>query len=336
MMPTPIKALMCVSALATVRAVPLQLTIAPREAECWYEKVDAGEQLTLSVYILSGNEMRCTMLLEGPVAPVNATKAEELHYYVHEYLEGRAAYGILTSAFEVLDFEHFRGDEGIQEFDDDDDDFGFIGVDDEVDITDEERSRRVEEARRRIQLSHQRAAAERQRHEEARKANTQREDGEPVSKTIHVRTDGWYRACVRGATSTPVQVQMDMRKSSEFGYDNSTGHVMTWEKRDEMARMISVLQERFQNVEEEDGIKEEDFDSVKKRVSDLRRVLTDIQIKQGSARNRMTSHHTINQHSHSHMVSLSIMQTAVLIAVTGYQVFTIRRWFTGPQTLLGR
>jgi hypothetical protein len=61
----------------------------------------------------------------------------------------------------------------------------------------------------------------------------------------------------------------------------------------------------------------------------------DITNRQQKERHRIQLHSQTNEHSHSRMVLSSLFQTVLFCAVTGFQVFTIRRWFKGaPQ--LGR
>jgi formate dehydrogenase maturation protein FdhE len=82
-----------------------------------------------------------------------------------------------------------------------------------------------------------------------------------------------------------------------------------------------------------EGIKDEDFDSTKDKLKTLRRLLADIQTKQQQERHRLIVHAATNEHSHSRMVLSSLLETILFMAVTGFQVFTIRRWFKGAPVL---
>ena len=130
-----------------------------------------------------------------------------------------------------------------------------------------------------------------------------------------------------------ITAEIDLRKSSEYeGLDGNTGHVNSLE------RLQEIQQNRLleEDTAKDEGIKEEDFDSTKKRIRDLRRVLTDIQIKQGSSRHRMTNQGEVNQHSHARMVVSSLVQTTVFILATGFQIYQIRSWFSKGSSLLVR
>jgi len=122
---------------------------------------------------------------------------------------------------------------------------------------------------------------------------------------------------------------MEMRKESELGGFNEEGHVMTHEER----RMMEEDKELLEDSASAEGIKDEDFMETREKVKDLRRLLNDIQSMQQKERRRLTVHAETNEHSHSSMVLNSLMETLLFMAVTGYQVYTIRKWFTGAPVL---
>ena len=126
-----------------------------------------------------------------------------------------------------------------------------------------------------------------------------------------------------------VVVEMEMRKESELGGFNEEGHVMTHEER----RMMEEDKELLEDSASAEGIKDEDFMETREKVKDLRRLLNDIQSMQQKERRRLTGHAETNEHSHSSMVLNSLMETLLFMAVTGYQVYTIRKWFTGAPVL---
>jgi len=103
-------------------------------------------------------------------------------------------------------------------------------------------------------------------------------------------------------------------------------HVPSYESK------IEVIEEQQLDL---DAAKEEDLDKSKEHVKDLHRILSEIKMKQTSERHRLELHQEINLHSHARMVLRSLLETALFIGVTGFQVFTIRKWFQGGP-LLGR
>jgi len=45
---------------------------------------------------------------------------------------------------------------------------------------------------------------------------------------------------------------------------------------------------------------------------------------------------TTAQHSHSRFVLLSVIETMFFMAITGYQIHTIRKWFSAGEPKLGQ
>lgn len=122
---------------------------------------------------------------------------------------------------------------------------------------------------------------------------------------------------------------MEMRKESELGGLGENGHVITYEQQvmDEEDKMLA------EDTASKEGIKDEDFQETRDKVKDLRRLLNEISSMQQKERRRLTVHAETNAHSHSRMVLSSLLETVLFMAVTGYQVYTIRRWFTGGPAL---
>lgn len=147
-------------------------------------------------------------------------------------------------------------------------------------------------------------------------------EGEPYQKTVQVISPGWYRVCAH-ATNSEVSVELEMRKSSELGEpDFNTGHVPTIESN------IEVIEEK-----EIEAAKEEDLADAKKHIKNLKRTLNDIRDLQNKEKHRLEQHQELNMHSHSRMVVNSLLETALFIGVTGFQVYTIRKWFQGGPLL---
>jgi len=155
-----------------------------------------------------------------------------------------------------------------------------------------------------------------------------RSDGEPIENTKKAPEAGWYRMCVESHMNQVI-VEMEMRKESDLGGLNDEGHVMTHEER----KMMEEDKELEQDTADEEGIKDEDFQETRDKVKDLRRILNDIQSMQQKERRRLTVHAETNEHSHSSMVLSSLTETLLFMAVTGYQVYTIRKWFSGAPVL---
>ncbi len=130
-----------------------------------------------------------------------------------------------------------------------------------------------------------------------------------------------------------ITAEMEMRKASELGgMDPTTGHVYSYEQkalRDEEV----YLSLDTKSEETASGVKDEDFEETRDKLQKLRRLLADIQEKQHAESHRLALHAATNEHSHSRMVLNSLMETVLFMVVTGYQVYTIRKWFSGAPVL---
>ena len=81
------------------------------------------------------------------------------------------------------------------------------------------------------------------------------------------------------------------------------------------------------------GIKEEDLQTTREQVTKMNRLLNEIREKQVNEQHRLGIHKAVNEHSHSKMVVHSLFETVLYIAVSGFQVYTIRKWFSGNPIL---
>jgi hypothetical protein len=163
--------------------------------------VQRSESVTMSVFILSGAELRATMTLEGPVAPASITSGAELQQAMDKFTG--SDYGEHTILQEVVDFEHLQTQILAQEEDDDDaqnseDDDHEIAEGE--DVNSEAFKLKVEQRNRRMALARSRAKEAKKRREAAREETHRkvRDEGEPFQKTLKAKAAGWYRACVRG------------------------------------------------------------------------------------------------------------------------------------------
>jgi hypothetical protein len=189
------------------------------------------------------------------------------------------------------------------------------------------KERRAEKLSRREQKKKNQKDAQK----ENQKGLNQLRSGEAYQKTYQVEEDGWYRYCVLASNSV-IEVEMELRKSSELGKPNSkTGHIQTQEHYDMVQREKKLLK-RMEAMPEE-GVKEEDLQYTKHQISTLNRLLYDIKEKQTNERHRLAVHRAVNEHSHSRMVLSSLFETIFYIVVSGFQVYTIRKWFSGSPIL---
>jgi hypothetical protein len=279
------------------------------------------EAITISVFILAGQILRAMVQFDGPL-PAEGTidSGMALRDAINIWDASKKHSAEHISISEVVDFEHLNvGPQEIEEFKEQAD---FGAKEDET----------LEERRERRAQQRKKALEDRERRDDKKRKQRSkvREEGEPIQKTYKAPAAGWYRFCVAG-TWFQVTAEIDIRKESEFGGLDDQGHVWTMQEK--------TLDEEEKLMEEDtaasEGIKDEDFESTKEKLKTLRRLLAEIQSKQSQERHRLIVHAATNEHSHSRMVLSSLMETILFMAVTGFQVYTIRRWFKGaPQ--LGR
>jgi hypothetical protein len=159
--------------------------------------------------------------------------------------------------------------------------------------------------------------------------------GEPFQKTVTAESPGWYRLCVT-ARWTTVEVEMELRKSSTYGQiDKHTGHVPGSDMNFTHSEIHSLFDKEDDAtvLAEEGAIKTEDLSTTKEQLRILEKVYQEIITKQLEER-RVWNWRTVkNQHLYSHLVLGNLVETVVYCLISGYQVYTIRKWFGGNPKL---
>lgn len=274
----------------------------------------------MSVFILAGSELKATATFEGPIPedsknPINSGMA--LQEALKELDSGRHKRDRSISISEVVDFEHLNlGDS-------EDEDLEQMAEEIPEDETPEQRRERRARQRKKALEARQRKDAMKLKQRQKVRA-----EGEPWQYTLKAPAKGWYRYCVK-ATWYQVTAELDLRKESEMGGVTEGGHVWTVRQK--------TMEDEERYLEEDtaasEGIKDEDFQSTRDKLKTLRRLLADIQSRQSQERHRLIVHAATNEHSHSRMVLSSLLETILFMAVTGFQVYTIRKWFRGAPVL---
>jgi hypothetical protein len=276
--------------------------------------------MTISLFILSGAELAAQMHFEGPMGnhpEQDINSGEDLQKAIDEF-DGGNRPASARKVLQVINFEHLNLGEGggVQ-----------ASVEEEtITVLEDE----TPEQRRERRAKERKKALEARQHKETSKMKQTkllREEGEPFQLSFNDISKGWYRYCVN--TNAQVLVEIDFRKESEMGGIDEKGHVWTYEQKvmDEADRMME------EDSAQEEGIKDEDFQSTREKLKELRRLLADIQNKQSQERHRLLLHAATNEHSHSRMVLSSLFETLMFVLVSGFQVYTIRRWFKGASVL---
>ena len=139
----------------------------------------------MSVFILSGDELKASIRLEGPIAGANVDDPEEL-YRLDQAFKAR---GAPLNINEVVDFEHMN--ENDDEEDSESEDEEPIDPDD-PDANEKKRARRQRQREKFLEVKRKKEQKRILQHKRIRK------DGEPFVVTTRAPEAGWYRACIEG------------------------------------------------------------------------------------------------------------------------------------------
>ena len=281
-----------------------------------------SERVTISAFVLAGSELKATVTFDGPLPEEHdftIDSGANLQTAIRRMELGRSDDRHIHFD-DTIDFEHLNiGTDDVNMEDAVED----KSINNEEDETAEQRRDRRQSQRKKVLEARQRQ--ERRKIQQRQKV---RHEGEPMQWTFEAPAQGWYQYCIK-ATWNQVTVEMDFRKESEMGGLDENGRVLT------IAQKIVHEEEIFleEDTAAKEGIKDEDFESTRTKLKELRHLLADIQSKQSQERHRLTLHSVTNSHSHSRMVLGSLIETILFMAVTGYQVYTIRKWFKGAPVL---
>lgn len=146
--------------------------------------------MTLSVFVLSGPQLKASVSLEGPFAGLDVESGPDLHAKIIEFTNGEKSKKLLF-VMEDVDFEHLN-----EILDDDTADTHDDGLMREPilgDDPDAEMKRMERRAKQR-----KRYLDNKQRKEERKLAQLKkvRQEGEPFIYTAKAPVAGWYRVCV--------------------------------------------------------------------------------------------------------------------------------------------
>ena len=148
----------------------------------------------MSVFILSGNELKAMYSLDGPIASTNVESGLELYNKGQQFAPNKKNRKQLIIS-EQVDFEHLNDE--VDDDDDDIDDDSDDAFDDDEPIDpndpDADKKRRERRDRQRQRFVDLKKKRETKRLEMLKKI---RQDGEPILNTQKAPEAGWYRMCV--------------------------------------------------------------------------------------------------------------------------------------------
>jgi len=311
------------TSVSKVRSNDLQYMMSGHSLECFYDKLEEDEYLTMSLFIVEGYHLAADVLMEGPIADFKITGASDLNDAITKH--ERDPYGSMdfsnrSKKGKSIDSYSNTNSKGFFEYKTHVD-FELMAMmenryDGDVDDdyrSDDERSSYMENIQRKREMEEE--------------MDTSRTSEEPWQKTVKVYAAGWYRVCVQ-TKDHEITAEIDMRKSSELGRPEDGKHVASF----------SSIYDHYEEpdvFEPVDAADEEDLEQARNAIKALHELLDETKEKQQHEEHRMLTHHATNAHSHYRMKLSSLVETALFLCVTGFQAHTIRKWFAGGP-LLGR
>ena len=160
--------------------------------------------MTASIFVLNGEELKATVFLDGPVAPLEVQTGRELQ----DALDAFESSGS-SARPEIVDFEHLNVSEEYADdtiADEAEELLGILGSKDKASLTPEERRELKDLQRKKILVKRQKQE-DQKRHQHSKV----REEGQPYESTIKASRAGWYRFCVQAT-------QMQVRTPTSFGF----------------------------------------------------------------------------------------------------------------------
>jgi len=128
---------------------------------------------------------------------------------------------------------------------------------------------------------------------------------------------------------------MELRSGTKL--DPRTGHVLSIEETETHSEIHSLYQEEASEERKAaiaaSIIKDEDLVTTREQLRILERVYSEIIAKQLEERRTWNWRTIKNQKSYGHLVMGNFLETLAYMGITGWQVYTIRRWFGGGPTL---
>jgi len=174
---------------------------------------------------------------------------------------------------------------------------------------------------------------------------------QPYQETRSIKLSGYYRLCTT-ADYHPLLVEMDMRSKSELGgLDPQTGHVYEWAVKERMEQdswidgvmddddvdnYHSKINKNTQDDEIlQDQIKDQDLHATKSQLKQLNQMVSEMKTSLKESVYRIKSHEAEVKRNYDGMVWSGKVETLLYLAVTGLQVYTVRRWLL-TNSVLGR
>eukprot|EP00985_Skeletonema_marinoi_P013718 scaffold6849_cov157-Skeletonema_marinoi.AAC.5 len=325
--------------------IPIRYKVNQKQTECLYERFQKGEQVSFSVFVveaLLNGKPKCDLFYEGPITTQtinnDSNNNGERNNNNNMSLGRMIRQGLLNELVE-------------------------------------NRRDATKSLNHRIKVDWTHAGEEEDKllmRQEIERANTkqlQRHHSDPNHKPIStfaspriepfeitntIPASGYYRVCAQAELQALV-IEMDARSSSKMGgVDEETGHVYTYAKRDLLNEEAAIDNKNGNNKNGsrlDSNTYQSDIEELSKLLvnqvedADLRQTREQIKVLNAKTSDIMTEIQTrmtrIRAHEHgarrnsANMAWSSKVKTLVFAVISGFQVYTMRKWLLS-NSLLGR
>ncbi len=329
--------------------IPIRYKVNQKQTECIYDKYEKGEHITFSVFIveaLKNGKPLCNVLFEGPITTQNLEESDNnSNGNRNKRTLGRTIRQGLLDEFPKNIQDHKTS----------------LSTHIKVDWT--HAGEEQDKLLLRQELERENNAKRKQRSHTDPLHNPVLTHAsptiEPFELTNVIPVTGYYRVCAQ-ADMHALVVEMDVRSSLKMGgLDVETGHVYSYVKR-ELLDEEAAIDDSSNNNNKKNGqqqqlldsntypseteeltkilvnqIQESDLDASTQQLKLLNHQTAEIMTQIQTRMTRVRAHEQSARRNSANLAWSSKVQTVLFAVITGFQVYTMRKWLL-QNTLLGR
>lgn len=345
--------------------IPIIYKVQPRVPECLYDNFEKSDFVTFSVFVteaLNNGAPTATITFEGPVAG-NADVLKKVEQKAKQAptlgdsdsdsgkpsLGRELRRGQVTHWPMVKDSDNVRYDQRIGLINRSVKvDWSHAGDTEDAVASREQIQKEKREAYRNYGRGPSRASGDLETVHEKYNVVTQNEIA-PFQETNAIKAPGWYRLCV-AASHQPLMVEMEMRSGTRLGgVDRKTNHVYTHREKEylDAERTLESEEEKldantYASLEEEkqkelaNQVRERDLHASQAQIKHLNIMVKEMSQQHSNSYYRVRSHTASARKNHESLLWNSKLQTLLYVAITGVQIYTLRKWLLNNSLQLGK
>jgi len=330
--------------------IPIRYKVNQKQTECLYERFQKGEQVTFSVFVveaLLNGKPKCDLFYEGPIT--TQTRIDDSNNNSHDRYSNNnnMSLGRMIRQGLLNELVENRRDATKS-----------LSHRIKVDWTHagEEEDKLL--MRKEIERANSKDQQQRQHSNDPNHkpiSTFASPKIEPFEITNTIPADGYYRVCAQAELQALV-IEMDARSSSKMGgVDEETGHVYTYAKRDLLNEEAAIDNKNgnnnkngsrldsntYQSSIEElskllvNQVEDADLHQTRDQIKVLNAKTSDIMTEIQTRMTRIRAHEHGARRNSANMAWSSKVKTLVFAVISGFQVYTMRKWLLS-NSLLGR